>query len=391
MDRIKELRAKRTKAWEAAKAFLDSKSKGGSILSAEDTAAYEKMEDEVVTLGREINRLERQRAIDAEFNKPTRNILYTYPRPGRVSSEYAKAFWNMMRGEVDYDVQNALSIGTDSEGGYLVPDEFERIIVQALETENVFRRIAHVITTLSGDRKIPMVAAHGTATWTDEGEPIAESDEVFGQISIGIHKLGTIMRVSEELLSDSAFNIPAYIAGEFARRIGKAEEAAFVSGDGVGKPSGVLAAIDGAQLGATAASKTTITYDEVLDLYYSLKTPYRAKAVFLANDSTLKVLRKLKDGNGQYLWQPSLTAEQPDTILGRPVESSEFVPGISPGAKVMLFGDFNYYWIADRQVRNFQRLNELYAVTGQVGFKAYERVDGKLILPEAIKVLQMKA
>ncbi|OQA13254.1 MAG: Phage capsid family protein [Firmicutes bacterium ADurb.Bin356] len=131
--------------------------------------------------------------------------------------------------------------------------------------------------------------------------------------------------------------------------------------------------------------------DDVIDLYHSLREPYRRTAVFLANDTTIKAIRKLKDTTGQYLWQPSIMAGQPDTILNRPVRTSGYVPAIEPGAKVLAFGDFQYYWIADRQGRSFQRLNELYAATGQVGFRATQRVDGKLVLPEAIKLLQMKA
>jgi len=107
----------------------------------------------------------------------------------------------------------------------------------------------------------------------------------------------------------------------------------------------------------TASSASAISYDEVIDLYHSVKTSYRSKAVFLANDSTMKVLRKLKDGSGQYLWQLSLAAGLPDTILGRPIESSECMPKIASAAKTMLFGDFSYYWIADRQARIFQRKN----------------------------------
>lgn len=173
------------------------------------------MEDNIVKLGKEINRLERQRAIDAEISKPTGSAIFNKPhqvglRPSRVSEDYTKAFWNMMRGEISYDIQNALTIGTETEGGYLVPDEFERILVQALEDQNVFRRVAHVITTSNGDKNIPIVTAHGTATWTDEGAPITESDEVFGQIYIGAHKLATMLKVSEELLGDSGFNIPIY-------------------------------------------------------------------------------------------------------------------------------------------------------------------------------------
>ena len=128
----------------------------------------------------------------------------------------------------------------------------------------------------------------------------------------------------------------------------------------------------------------------MLDLYHSLKSSYRKNATFLVNDATIKAIRKLKDGNRQCLWQPSITAGEPDTILNRPVKTSSYVPVAASGAKPIAFGDFGYYWVADRQGRSFQRLNELFAVTGQVGFKASQRVDGKLILPEAIKTLQMK-
>ena len=127
-----------------------------------------------------------------------------------------------------------------------------------------------------------------------------------------------------------------------------------------------------------------------MDLFYSLKSPYRKNAIFTMNDATVKAIRKLKDGNGQYIWQPSLTAGTPDTILNRPVKTSAYIPTLAAGAKSIAFGDFKYYWVADRQGRSFQRLNELYAANGQVGFKATQRVDGKLILPEAIKVMQMK-
>ena len=296
-----------------------------------------------------------------------------------------------MRDNVSYEVRNALKIGTDSEGGFLVPDEFERTLVEALEEENIFRRLANVITTSSGDRKIPVVASKGTASWIDEEGAIPESDDSFGQVSIGAYKLATMIKVSEELLNDSVFNLESYITREFARRIGNKEEEAFFVGDGTGKPTGILNATGGGQVGVTAASATAITLDEVLDLFYSLKAPYRNKAVFVMNDATIKAIRKLKDGNGQYLWQPSIQAGTPDTILNRPLYTSSYVPTAKAGAKTVVFGDFSYYWVADRQGRVFKRLNELYAVTGQVGFIATQRVDGKLILPEAVKVLQQKA
>ena len=398
MDNILALREKRAKLWDSTKAFLDSRRSETGLLPAEDTTAYEKMETDVVNLGKEIERLERQAVMDLELARPTSAAITHRPsqqqeteKVGRASSEYKTAFWRAMKNKNSFDVQNALQVGTDSEGGYLVPDEFERTLIQALEMENIFRSMAKVITTSSGDKKIPVVASKGTASWVDEEGAIPDSDDGFGQVVIGAYKLATMIKVSEELLNDSVFNLEQYIAKEFARRIGAKEEEAFFVGNGTGKPTGIFNATGGASLGVTAASATLLTLDEILDLYHSLKSPYRSNAVFVTNDSTIKVIRKLKDGNGQYLWQPSVTAGQPDTLLNRPVKTSAYVPAIEAAAKTIAFGDFSYYWLADRQGRAFQRLNELYAATGQVGFKATQRVDGKLILAEAIKVLQMKA
>jgi HK97 family phage major capsid protein len=397
MSKILELREKRAKAWEAAKAYLDSKRGGDGLLSAEDTAAYEKMEGDVVALGREIERLERQAALDAELSQPTNNPITNKPsahseaKSGRAAAEYKRAFWNAMRGKRTADIQNALQVGEDTEGGYLVPDEFERTLVKSLEEENIFRQLANVITTSSGDRKIPVVASKGTASWVDEEGQIPESDDSFGQVSIGAFKLATMIKVSEELLNDSVFNLESYIAREFARRIGAKEEEAFFVGDGLGKPTGILAATGGGQVGVTTAAAAAITLDEILDLFYSLKSPYRKKAVFVMNDATVKAIRKLKDSTGQYLWQPSIKEATPDTILNRPLYTSAYVPVIEAGAKTVVFGDFGYYWVADRQGRVFKRLSELFAPTGQVGFIATQRVDGKLVLPEAIKILQQKA
>ena len=187
------------------------------------------------------------------------------------------------------------------------------------------------------------------------------------------------------------FDLESYITREFARRIGTKEEEAFFLGDGVGKPLGILADVGGAQLGTTANSATAITGDDLIDLYYALRTPYRKSAIWVMNDATVKAVRKLKDSTGQYLWQPGLRAGETDLILGKPVRTSAYMPSPAAGAKTIAFGDYSYYWIADRQGRSFKRLNELFAATGQVGFLATERVDGKLILPEAVQVLQQKA
>ena len=394
MGKLLELREKREAAWEKAKAFLEEKQGVTDILSPEDSAAYDKMEAEIVDLGKEIERLERLEAFEGSFRAANRTAVVNEPgkvpgtATGRKSAEYSEAFWNAMRGR---KVENDLAVGTDTAGGYLVPDEFERTLVQSLEEFNIMRTIARVIRTSSGELKIPVVATKGTASWVDEAAQIPTSDGSFGQVTLDAYKLGTIVKVSKELLQDSAFPLDSFLAQDFGRRIGSLEEEAFLVGDGAKKPTGIFAATGGGQVGATAASATDITFDEVMDLYHSLKSPYRNKAVFVTNDLTVKTLRKVKSTDGQYLWQPSLTAGTPDTLLGRPVYVSSFAPTIDAGASVLAFGDFSYYWIGDRQGRTFERLNELYSETDQVGFKATQRVDGKLILPEAVKILKMAA
>ena len=397
---LNEMLEKRKNLLNTMDGFLETHKNSNGALSVEDDETYSKMEKEFDELTASITRAQRRANMEMEMNKPVnapitaKPMVMTEPEDstGRASKGYKKNFWNAMRRkQMTPEMVNALQIGTDSEGGYLVPDEYEKTLVEALEEENIFRKLAHVISTSSGDRKIPVVASKGSASWVDEEGTIPDSDDAFNQVSIGAYKLGTLIKVSNELLNDSVFNLESYISKEFARRIGSKEEDAFFNGNGTGKPVGIFNATGGAEVGVTAASATVITADEIIDLFYSLKAPYRKNAVWILNDATIKAIRKLKDNNGNYLWQPSLTAGTPDTILGRPVYTSSYVPTIAAGAKTIAFGDFSYYWIADRAGRNFKKLTELYAANDQTGFVATQRVDGKLILPEAIKVLKMKA
>ena len=395
-----ELRNKRAQKLAAARAFLESNRTPDGFLSQENDAAYTAMESDIANLGKEISRMERLEAMDAELSRPLTSPLTEKPaavakadeKTGRASDEYSAAFWNQTRRKdsVTPEMKNALQEGVDSEGGYLVPDEFEHTLVQALEQENIVREHAHVFTTSSGNHKIPVVTSKGTASWIDEEGAIPESDDVFGQQMIGAHKVGTLIKVSEELLNDSAFDLEGYFASEFARRIGNKEEDAFFNGDGVGKPLGILAATGGAQVGVTAASATAVTADEIIDLFYSLEAPYRKNAIWVLNDASIAAIRKLKDNNGQYLWQPALHEGTYDTLLGKRIFTSPFVPEMKSGQKSVIFGDLSFYWIGDRQGITFKRLNERYADTGQIGFIATKRLDGKLILPEAVKVLQQK-
>jgi len=389
---------KRTDLWNRMKNYLDTAKRDGDTLTADALEQYERMENDLSALDREVDMLRRQQNIENRLNAPLNSPIVNTPtqpeneKIGRASEEYKSAFWQKVKNRyVPYEVMNALKVGVDSEGGYLAPDEFEKTLVQSLEEANIFRKIARVIQTSSGERKIPVVASHGTAAWLEEGAKIPETNAAFGQVTLGAYKMGAQMKASEELIQDSVFPIDTFIAQEFGRLTGAFEEEAFFVGTGSTQPTGIFAETGGAEIGITAQSATAITFDEIYDLYYSLKAPYRRNAVWLMNDSTVKAIRKLKDSNGQYLWQPSTGASTPDTLLNRPIYTSSYAPEVATGKKPIAFGDMSYYWIADRQGRSIKRLDEKYADEGMVGFIVTERVDGKLILPEAVKVLKMKA
>jgi HK97 family phage major capsid protein len=393
MSTILNLRDKRANAWEKAKTFLDASRDENGLVSPENSARYEAMEKDILALGEEITRLERQAALDAEMSAPTSTPIVNAPvkatsemKEGRATDEYKRDFFDALRGR---PITNLLQTKTDADGGFTVPIEFERQIVAALDENNIIRHLAKVVTT-AAPRKIPMAGTPSVASWVDEAASIPESTVTFGQKSLDAYKLTNLIKISMELLQDSMFDLSSYIATEIARAFAAAEEEAFAVGNGVGKPTGIFTA-DGGTLGVTAASATAITFDELIALVYKLKTPYRSKAVFLMNDSTISMIRKLKDANSQYLWQVGLQVGQPDRLLGYPVYTSPYVPALGAGALTVAFGDLSNFWIADRAGRTVQRLNELYAQNGLVGYVASQRVDGKVILSEGIQLLKMHA
>ena len=395
---ILELREKRNKAWEVAKAFVETKRDKDGLLSAEDAATYAEMEQKVQNYSAEIERMEAMEAMEAELNKPVNTPLTGRPmnggkpqdkKTGRASNEYKDAMLQAIRTNFR-NIRNVLSEGIDTDGGYLVPEEYDSRLIEGLEEENIFRRLGTTITT-SGERKINIAGSKPAAAWIDEGEALTFGDAKFDQINLDAHKLHVAVKVTEELLYDNAFGLENYLLRQFSRALANAEEDAFLNGDGTGKPLGIFAGEGGGQVGVTAASATEITADEIINLVYALKRPYRKKAKFIMNDQTIAALRKLKDENGQYLWQPSLQAGEPDRLFGYEVVTSAYVPMIAAGKPVIAFGDFSYYNIGDRGVRSFAELKELFAGNGMVGFVAKERVDGKLVLAEAVQILKMGA
>ena len=387
---VNELREKRNTAWENAKDFLETHRMENGLISAADAKIYDKMVQDIQNYGEEIARLEQLQSMEDTLRRPIAAPLTARPgsKAERASNEYKNALLTALRTNFK-DVDNILREGQDESGGYLVPDEYDHRLVEALEQENIFRKLATTINT-TGLHKINVAVVKPAAAWVEDGEALTFSDATFEQVILDAYKLHVAIKVSEELLYDNAFNLETYLLNSFAKALGNAEEEAFLTGDGKNKPTGILNATGGGEVGVTTAADS-IKVDEVIDLVYKLKRPYRKNAAFITSDSTLAQIRKLKDSNGNYLWQPALSAGEPDRILGYPVYTSAYMPKIAKGAEVLAFGDFSYYNIGDRGTRSVAELKELCAANGLVGFVSKERVDGKLILPEAVQIMKMKA
>lgn len=386
---MKEMIEKRAKLWDTAKSFVDTHQDESGVLSKEDTETYNKMEKEIEDLTVAIDRQQRADRRDAELSKPVNTPIVVKPsvvtteeeKTGTASNEYKDAMMAAMRSNFR-NVSNVLQEKVDADGGYLVPDEYDKRLIDVLEEENIMRKLATKITT-AGQHKINIAATKPAAAWIEEGGALSFGDATFSQIYLDAYKLHVAIKVTEELLYDNAFGLENYILTQFGKALANAEEDAFLNGTGTGKPTGIFAASGGGQVVATLTA--AIKSDDLIDLVYGLKRPYRKKASFIMNDATLVSLRKLKDNNGAYIWQPSYKEGEPDRVLGYAVHTSAFAP-----KNAIAFGDYSYYNIGDRGTRSFAELRELFAGNGMVGFVAKERVDGKLILPEAVKILKLK-
>ena len=388
---MKELIEKRAKLWDTAKSFAETHQDENGVLSKEDTETYNKMEKEIEDLTDVIDRQQRAERREAELSKPVNTPIVAKPSNGDMedekkkkvtaTNEYKNAMLSAMRSNFR-NVSNILQEKVDADGGYLVPDEYDKTLVEGLEEENIMRKVANVITT-SGQHKINIAATKPAAAWIEEGAALTFNDSKFDQIYLDAFKLHVAIKVTEELLYDNEFKLEEFILKSFTKALANAEEDAFLNGDGKGKPTGIFAATGGGQVANTLTA--AIKSDDLIDLIHSLSRPYRKNAAFIMNDSIIATLRKLKDNNGAYIWQPSYKDGEPDRLLGYKLYTSAFAP-----KDAIAFGDYSYYNIGDRGSRSFADLRELFAGNGMVGFVAKERVDGKLILPEAVKILKLK-
>lgn len=386
---IQELIEARNRAWQTAKAFVENRRDKDGLLSAEDSKTYAEMEQKIKDYSAEIERTEQMNAIENELSKPVGKPILTEPmqgdrvnkKTGRASDEYKNDMLAALRTNFK-QVSNILQEGVDADGGYLVPEEYDRRLIDVLDEENIMRKLGTKITT-SGDHKINIAATKPAAAWIEEGGSLTFGDAAFDQILLDAHKLYVAIKVTEELLYDNAFGLENYIITQFGKALSNAEEEAFLNGTGTGQPLGIFADKGGGTVAKTAES---LTSDDVVNLVYALKRPYRKNAKFILNDNTIAQIRTFKDNNGAYMWQPALMQGEPDRLLGYEVYTSPYAP-----LDAVAFGDFKYYNIGDRGTRSFKQLTELFAGNGMIGYVAKERVDGKLILPEAVQILKIKA
>jgi HK97 family phage major capsid protein len=408
---LTQLQEQRHKLALDVRKIIDAAKESEQRLSAEETtkvntifADIDKLDDEIRAVKR-YDEMENHiqiepRKVDdtVEQNQPENRGAYTLP--ARKGDEYRSAFMSYLRhgkNGLQANEVRALEVGTANEGGNVVYEEFERRIIEFLDEENVMRQLGTVITT-GGDRNIPVETAHDSAAYLGEEAAYAEdltggaSKHTFGQVTLGAFKLAYIIKVSEELLRDTSdIDFEGYLARTIARKFGAAEEEKFINGTGTTMPTGIMA---GGAAGKTLAAYNAITGDEVIDIFHALKRPYRRAATWVMSDGTIKSLRKLKTttGTNEYLWQPGLQAGEPDRLLGRPVFASSAANDLGTvDTNVIAFGDMSYFWIADRGARVIQRLNELYAANGQIGFRAYERHDSNVLVDEAIQVAKTAA
>lgn len=384
--KIQELIEKRAKAWEGAKAFVESKKDSDGLLSKEDVETYNKMEEKVKNFTFEIERLQEMENMERELSKPVNDPLISKPMASdkedkiQKNLQHKKAMIKALRSNFR-QIENILQEKVDTDGGYLVPDEYDSRLVTTLKEENIIRKLSQTLKT-NGKHKINISASSPAAAWVEEGGELKFGEATFKQVLLDAHKLHVAIKVTEELLYDSVFDLESYILEEFGKALANAEEDAFLNGDGSGKPTGIFAQTNG---GTYLTEVDALKADDIINLIHALKRPYRKNAAFILNDKIIANIRKLKDNNGAYIWQPSYQLGEPDKLAGYPVYTSAFAP-----ENKIAFGDFRYYNIGDRGARSFKELQELFAGNGMIGFVAKERVDGKLVLPEAVQILPIK-
>ena len=392
--KINELKEQRAGLIAKSRAILEgADQEGRSILNSDEQTKFELLENEIEELGRSIEQrqsLDKLEAAQAavEVTAEVHNREVT-----RDSGEYRSAFLKAMAGSnLSADESRALSIGTNSAGGFLATTTIEQQIVELRQELNWMRQAATTMT-VGNQTAFAIESDVGAATYKAENSSIDDDDHAFAQTSFFPRRLGRIMKISNQLLrfngTFSEGQLESYISDSFAKQFASVELQKFLVGVGSGsnEPTGIF---NSATSGVDAAGTTTFTADEIIDLFYSVAKEYRAApgAGWIFSPEATKILRKLQDSNGQYLLTPGLGAA-PDTLLGKPMYESDYVAAVAADATPVGFGDLSYYYIVDFGGFEFTSLPELYAASDQVGVKGIAYNDGNRMLDAAFKVMTM--
>ncbi len=309
-------------------------------------------------------------------------MSYEQSKMYTATAEFRRNFWKALRGRNFKDdvLANARIAGL---GSYNVPPGMNHRLMGVLDAKSLFRKIATNLTSYDTGSRIMAKDCEDLAMFVPEkGElPVYDAIEDFTVTPVDRHKMATLVKIDEDFLHDATFDFDEYILERIGRSFARTETQAFINGTGVEMPTGILCPDKGAEVALTTSE---LNYDNVLALYFSLEEEYRERAVWLMNDTTALYLRTLKDDNGNYLWRDS-----DNTILGKRVVTSEFMPDIAPGAMPVVFGDFKYYWVVTRSPLSLRILTEKFMAVGQVAYMCFLFLDGKLIRRKAMKTIQI--
>lgn len=297
------------------------------------------------------------------------------------------------------DIRNAMSTTTGAEGGFTVATEYYRQISSAMKAFGGIRDVAKVIQSATG-ATMNFPTADATA---EIGEIVGQNaaatlgETTFGNLALDVYKYSSKkIAVPFELIQDSMFDIESYVQEILAMRLGRITAAHFATGTGSSQPFGVVTGAGAGKVGTTGQT-VTVTYDDLIDLEHSVDIAYRAKAQYMMNDASVKVIRKLKDSQGRPLFVPGYEQGNPggapDTLMGRKIVVCNEIPVMAASAKSILFGDFSKYIIRDvMDLTVFRMADSAFTLNGQVGFVAFNRMGGRLIdTGGAIKYYQNSA
>lgn len=415
---IEDLRSKRAEGVVARRAILDKARAEKRGLTAEERQEHDRHESEFIDLSSRIEDEEKLAAHEGRLGTAQNVVLRNISEQAQTdaeadeddpnawelfaTAEYKRAFRDYMRRAQHMSPENrailedvrtqaaSFNIATPGEGGYTVPESWRTTLVEQRTQFGVLRQLATIVQTAGGEPlHFPVVVDAQVATLTDEADPYTESEDTFGEKVLGAFKYGVLVKISEELMQDSLFQMDAFISRRAGRALALKEGAAFAKGAGGGAaPEGITV---GATVGKTTAGATAITADELLDMIHSVSPPYRPGAQWVTHDSTLLAVAKLVDDFNNYVWQPGLQAGDPDRIRGYQVYIDPFYDTIAAAKVIATFGDHSGYYIREAGPVVSLRLNELYAESGQIGFRFGERVDGALIDTAAVKSLKTHA